>query len=126
VLIVGDSIAFTLDLGLGEYQGAYGVEAVNAGILGCGITNGAQFRQLGVDYPMAPQCANNLWPRIWLTDIAKEKPNVVMILAGRWEVADRTYEGKWTSIENPTYAAYVRHQLESRSAWRARVGRRSS
>ena len=61
---------------------------------------------------MAPQCADDLWPRIWLTDIAKDKPNVVMILAGRWEVANRTYKGEWTSIENPTYATYVRHQLE--------------
>ena len=35
-----------------------------------------------------------------------------MILAGRWEVSNRTYEGRWTNIENPTYAAYVRRQLE--------------
>ncbi len=112
VLIVGDSLAFTLDLGLGEYQKSYGVEAVDAGILGCGVTNGAEFRLEGVDAPMAPECANDLWPRIWLTDIVKDKPDIVMILAGRWEVADRTYKGKWTSIEDPTYAAYVRNQLE--------------
>ncbi len=112
VLVVGDSLAFTLDLGLGEYQGSYGVDAVNAGILGCGVTNGSEYQLQGVDSPMAPQCADDLWPRIWLTDIAKDKPNVVMILAGRWEVANRTYKGNWTSIENPIYATYVRSQLE--------------
>jgi lysophospholipase L1-like esterase len=35
-----------------------------------------------------------------------------MILAGRWEVVDRTYEGRWTNIEDPAYAAYVQQQLE--------------
>jgi hypothetical protein len=39
------------------------------------------------------------------------RPNVVMILAGRWEVVNRTYEGHWTNILNPTYAAYVKRQL---------------
>jgi peptidoglycan/LPS O-acetylase OafA/YrhL len=112
VLIVGDSVAFTLDLGLGEYQHSYGVDAVNAGILGCGITDGTEYQVQGVDTPMATQCADNLWPGIWRSDIAKFKPDVVMILAGRWEVANRTYEGKWTSIEDPTYATYVKHQLE--------------
>ena len=35
-----------------------------------------------------------------------------MILAGRWEVANRTYQGHWTNIENPRYAAYVKRQLK--------------
>ena len=34
-----------------------------------------------------------------------------MILAGRWEVANRTYKGRWTNIENPAYAGYVKDQL---------------
>ena len=54
VLIVGDSLAFTLDLGLGEYQGSYGVDAVNAGILGCGVTNGAEYQLQGVDARHGP------------------------------------------------------------------------
>ena len=42
------------------------------------------------------------WPAIWKADLAKDHPNVVMILAGRWEVSNRTYDGHWTNIENPT------------------------
>ena len=116
VLLVGDSTALTLGVGLSEYERSYGVESFDGGILGCGVTDGAEFQLQGVDAPMATQCgdgpARELWPRIWLTDIAKDKPNVVMILAGRWEVANRTYEGDWTNITNPAYAAYVRRQLE--------------
>ena len=48
---------------------------------------------------------------LWKADIAKDHPNVVMILAGRWEVSNRTYDGRWTNIENPTYAAYVQREL---------------
>ncbi|MGH9081537.1 MAG: acyltransferase family protein [Acidimicrobiales bacterium] len=112
VLVVGDSLAFTLELGLGEHERSYGVESQDGSILGCGITDGAEVQLQGVDSPVAAPCANNLWPRMWRADLAKDKPDVVMILAGRWEVANRTYEGKWTDIANPAYAAYVRRQLQ--------------
>jgi hypothetical protein len=48
--------------------------------------------------------------------MAVTHPNVVVLLAGRWEVVDREYLGQWTNILNPTYAAYVKSQLESTSA----------
>jgi peptidoglycan/LPS O-acetylase OafA/YrhL len=116
VLVVGDSVALTLEIGLSEHERSFDVESFDGGILGCGVTNGAEFQLKGVDAPMATQCddgpARGLWPHIWLADIAKDKPNVVMILAGLWEVANRTYRGRWTNIEDPTYAAYVKQQLE--------------
>jgi hypothetical protein len=116
VLWVGDSTAFTLAIGLSENQSSYGVESFDGGILGCGVTDGSEFQLKGVDAPMATQCADGppagLWPQLWLGDIARYKPNVVIILAGRWEVANRTYDGRWTDIENPVYAAYVKKQLE--------------
>jgi len=116
VLWVGDSTAFTLAIGLSAQQRSYGVESFDGGILGCGVTDGAEFQLKGVDAPMAPQCSDGppsaLWPRLWLTDIALYKPNVVIILAGRWEVVNRTYDGRWTNIDDPAYAAYVKRQLE--------------
>ncbi len=114
-LVVGDSTALTLDIGLNEYARDYDVEPFNGGILGCGVTDGAEYQEKGVDAPMAAQCRGapprSQWPALWKADIAKDHPNVVMILAGRWEVSNRTYEGRWTNIENPTYAAYVQREL---------------
>ncbi len=114
-LVVGDSTALTLDIGLNEYARDYGIDPFNGGILGCGVTDGAEYQEKGVDAPMAAQCQGappqSQWPALWKADIAKDHPNVVMILAGRWEVSNRTYDGRWTNIENPTYAAYVQHQL---------------
>ena len=43
------------------------------------------------------------------------KPNVAVLLAGRWEVVDREYQGAWTNILHPAYAAYVKQQLEAAS-----------
>jgi hypothetical protein len=34
-----------------------------------------------------------------------------MILAGRWEVMNRTYHGGWTNILQPRYTRYVEDQL---------------
>ncbi len=38
-----------------------------------------------------------------------------MLLAGRWEVVDREYQGEWTNILSPVYAAYVKEQLDQAS-----------
>ena len=114
-LVVGDSTAATLDIGLNEFARDYDVEPFNGGVLGCGVTDGAEYEEKGVDAPMAIQCRGApprlQWPTLWKADIAKDDPNVVMILAGRWEVSNRTYGGHWTDIENPTYAAYVQREL---------------
>jgi peptidoglycan/LPS O-acetylase OafA/YrhL/lysophospholipase L1-like esterase len=114
-LVVGDSTAETLTLGLEEHARNYDVESFDGGILGCGVTSGAQVQEKGVDYPMDSRCSgsptSSQWPAIWKGDIAKDRPNVVMILAGRWEVSNRTYNGHWTNIENPSYAAYVKREL---------------
>jgi peptidoglycan/LPS O-acetylase OafA/YrhL len=116
VLVVGDSTALTLDIGLNEHASAYGIVPVNGGIFGCGITTGAEYQLKGVDAAMAPECSGTpagfQWSKLWLFRMNEVKPNVVMILAGRWEVTNRTYEGHWTNIENPVYAAYVKRQLQ--------------
>jgi peptidoglycan/LPS O-acetylase OafA/YrhL len=116
VLWVGDSTALTLGIALSDEQGSYGVESLDAAIVGCGFTNGAEFEMKGVDAPMPPQCSGapggGSWAHVWETDIALYRPNVVIILAGRWEVANRSWNGSWTSIDDPAYATYVRQQLE--------------
>ena len=114
-LIVGDSTALTLGIGLGGPARDYGIESFDGGILGCGVTSGAEYQEKGVDAPMAVQCQGSppqtQWPTAWQTLIAKDDPNVVLILAGRWEVSNRTYDGRWTNIDDPAYAAYIERQL---------------
>lgn len=117
VMLFGDSTALTLGIGLSEHQSRYDVTQYDQGILGCGVAEGAEFQMKGVDAPTAVPCdggpADTQWPHIWRHQIATRRPNVVMILAGRWEVVNRTYRGEWTNIENAAYATYVKHQLET-------------
>jgi peptidoglycan/LPS O-acetylase OafA/YrhL len=115
VLLVGDSTAYTLDTGLARYEKAYDVVIRNGAILGCGVTSGQEYELKGVDSPMDSACNGShlteQWPQVWRAHENSFRPNVVMILAGRWEVVNRTFEGKWTNILNPKYAAYVKQQL---------------
>jgi len=137
VLLLGDSTAVTLGLGLSEAVDQYDVAETDEGILGCGVTDGTEFDTKGVDLPVATPCNTDPpppgTPQLRVTDtpygpvrvpdaqhwtvwdsnwVARVHPNVVMVLAGRWEVADRTYNGQWTDILHPSFAAYVKRQLD--------------
>jgi hypothetical protein len=135
VLLFGDSVALTLGLGLGESkeQNAYGYTLSDRGILGCGVVDGPEVESKGVRSETPLACggqgvapggseANAPWPTQWLDSISQTKPNVVVLLAGRWEVVDRMYQGKWTNILSPTFAAYVKSQLTEASNLVAQTG----
>jgi peptidoglycan/LPS O-acetylase OafA/YrhL len=128
VLLFGDSVALTLGLGLSEpaYQDKYGYVLYDKGILGCGVVNGPEVELMGAVDATPPACngsplvpgepANEQpWPDQWMAAMNQVHPNVVVLLAGRWEVVQREYQGNWTNILNPTYAEYVKAQLEQAS-----------
>jgi hypothetical protein len=129
VLLFGDSVALTLGIGLADtqLQSKYNYVLSDDGILGCGVVNGPEVELMGVR-DTTPQACNGSsavngvplnkqpWPFQWLNAMSVTHPNVVVLLAGRWEVVDREYLGKWTNILSPVYAAYVKHQLELTSA----------
>jgi peptidoglycan/LPS O-acetylase OafA/YrhL len=125
VLLVGDSIAETLGEGLGEIpvQDKYDYVLYDRAILGCGVADGTEVEDMGaVDSvvpacggPPAPNDAPSLiipWATQWTEEIAQLHPNVVVEGAGRWELVDRLYQGKWENILQPQLAAYIKSQLE--------------
>jgi hypothetical protein len=138
VLLVGDSLALTLGIGL---QGAltadpkrYGhLRLLNEGIPGCGVAEGTTGIEQGTTFVVAPPCTPDpqsadcppggvfgpeqnvpcqAWTAAWADWVRQLKPNVVVLLAGGNEVKDRLYDGAMTSILNPKFAAYVKSQLE--------------
>jgi hypothetical protein len=128
VLLFGDSVALTLGLGLADPAGQakYGYILSDKGILGCGVVDGPEVEDLGARDSTPSACNGSQltpgepvdqqpWPYQWLGAINTVHPNVVVVLAGRWEVVDREYQGQWTNILSPTYAAYVKQQLEATS-----------
>ncbi len=125
VLLVGDSVAETLGEGLGEVpvQDRYDYVLYDRAILGCGVADGPQVQVMGAVNTIVPACGgppapgdslNEIipWATQWANEITQIHPNVVVEGAGRWEVVDRLYQGKWTNILQPQYAAYIRGQLE--------------
>ncbi len=128
VLLFGDSVALTLGLGLADStdQDKYGYVLSDQGILGCGVVNGPEVDVLGAHdstpsacngspYEPSEPAADQPWPYQWLYAMGETKPNVVVLLAGRWEVVDRLYQGEWTNILNPVFAGYVKAQLNQAS-----------
>ncbi|HMD46366.1 MAG TPA: acyltransferase family protein [Acidimicrobiales bacterium] len=119
-VLFGDSVALTLGLGLDlpQLRRAYNVTESDHGILGCGVAIGADEDSHDVVVPVASACnpdpspGQPQWPAQWAAWLHQEHPDVVMILAGRWETVGRTYAGRWTTILDPAYQAYVKRQLE--------------
>jgi peptidoglycan/LPS O-acetylase OafA/YrhL len=107
VMFIGDSVAKTLADGLPDGNG---VDVVNEGILGCGLTTGGPYRYFGGQYADLPQCAD--WPRTWAAALARDRPDLVALLVGRWECMDRRHDGSWMHLGEPAYDAYVGAQLD--------------
>jgi peptidoglycan/LPS O-acetylase OafA/YrhL len=137
VLLVGDSTALTLGIALSEDAGTYGIAQRDVAILGCGVVTGREVRVTGRVVSVARPCNSSpvprgtprvktvptpygvtttvpdgerwtAWYRGW---VARDGPDVVVILAGRWETVTRTFHGHWTNILDPAFAAYVERGL---------------
>jgi hypothetical protein len=52
------------------------------------------------------------WPAQWEGDLDQFDPNVVVLLAGRWEVANRLIDGRWQHIGQPAFDAALKQSLE--------------
>ncbi|WP_082754099.1 acyltransferase family protein [Mycobacterium sp. NAZ190054] len=106
VAVFGDSIAWTLMRYLPETPG---VDFADHTTIGCGIARGGPYEYVGQELPQKPEC--DTWPARWTQRIGHEKPDVVLLIVGRWEVVDRMNEGRWTHIGEPAYDAYLRGEL---------------
>ncbi len=106
VAVFGDSIAWTLMRYLPETPG---LDFADYTTIGCGIARGGPYEYVGQELPQKPEC--DAWPARWAQRIGHEKPDVVLLIVGRWEVVDRLNEGRWTHIGEPGYDAYLRGEL---------------
>jgi len=119
VAVLGDSVAWRLGFALvaGSPQQTYGVDIDNAAIVACGVLRTTRYVAHGVPDAMTAQCdptapAAGQWPAQWAGSIAAFHPNVVVVLAGRWEVMDRWVDGRWAHIGEPAFDAALRASLE--------------
>ncbi|HUZ44815.1 MAG TPA: acyltransferase family protein [Acidimicrobiales bacterium] len=110
ILLVGDSMAGTLGVGLAQMAGKYGAQIVNEGQAGCSISMSGQIKVLDFQLDPSAPCAVND-PAALLTEMAgwvsRYQPDVVVYLA-RSEVLDQQLDGQWMHMGDPAFDAWVR------------------
>ena len=109
VLIVGDSMAGTLGVGLGRVMTQYGVVAVNEGSPGCSVSMDQLVQVLWFTDPPGAPCVNGNPDALfaqWRAWVDEFNPDVVIYLA-RSEVLDQEVDSTWTHIGVPAFDSYL-------------------
>ncbi len=110
-------VAFSGD-SLSLYEGDY-VEQNNppydvddGAAAGCGYTDGAPtipWSNPGSVYISPGACA--LWSTQLQWVVSRFHPDVTVIQTGYWETQDRMFNGSYTTLANPAYAAFIQDNL---------------
>jgi peptidoglycan/LPS O-acetylase OafA/YrhL len=112
-LLLGDSTMLTLGVAIAPWAHLYDVDEMDKGILGCGVTFSNAQIEHGVPIPTAAECSLNPGPphetiyAIWADEVATFHPQVVAILAGRWEVHNLKVGFSTVNITQPAFQAQV-------------------
>jgi hypothetical protein len=110
LLILGDSIALTLGMGLSvDSQAEYGVTVSDHGTIGCDLDPSLEVFVAGSPGPSTQGCDN--WRGLWPFLTAGERPQVVALGLGRWEVTDHLLNGQWVHIGEPAWDAHLTADL---------------
>jgi peptidoglycan/LPS O-acetylase OafA/YrhL len=109
ILFSGDSLALTLANALSVSEAPYRIHVDNAGLLGCGVTQLPR-RLAGQLNPSDSTCLN--WPVLRTAQVRQDRPDLVALLVGRWELTDQYYDGAWRSLGDPVLDAYLASQLD--------------
>jgi len=109
VMVIGDSVAMTLADGMAPVSAKYDVDILDRARIGCGLARGGPLRYFGEEQPEPWGC--DAWPQTWGDAVAKDDPDVVVVLAGRWEVVDRQHDGQWMNVGDAAFDAYLTSEL---------------
>jgi peptidoglycan/LPS O-acetylase OafA/YrhL len=110
VLLVGDSIAGSLGVGLADESEQYGVQVANEGIPGCSLAMQGDIRVLF--YTVAPNapCDVSGDPAslldTWRKWVDAYNPDVVLYVA-RGETFDQVVGGQWQNVGRPSFDRYL-------------------
>lgn len=106
VSVFGDSIGWTLMHYLPDTPG---FDFIDHTVIGCSLVRGGPYRYLG--QTLEPKAECDTWPSRWSEQIAQDRPDVALLIIGRWETVDRVNEGRWTHIGDPSFDGYLTGEL---------------
>ena len=112
LLVLGDSIAMTLGMGLSvDARQEYGVTVTDDATVGCDLDPQLQVLTAAAAGPATPGCDN--WRGLWPFVIAGQRPQVVALGLGRWEVADHLLDGHWVHVGEPAWNQHLGADLQA-------------
>ena len=111
MLVLGDSVALTLGLGLHETSAANDLVVLNRSNMGCGIIHGGDVWLMGRVSPIRDDCGG--WAFAWPAAIAEFDPDVALLLIGAWDAYDRRIDGRWVPFGTPESDALLRADLQA-------------
>ncbi|WP_407666299.1 acyltransferase family protein [Mycobacterium pinniadriaticum] len=106
VSVFGDSIGWTIMRYLPPTPGNNFLDRTT---IGCGLVRGGPYRYSGQVLEQKPEC--DTWPERWAQRIGYDRPDVVLMVIGRWEIVDRKFHGTWAHIGQPEFDQYLRSEL---------------
>ena len=108
-LLVGDSLAFTLAVGLNvDIVNRYGVRLIDKTVLGCDLDDLRAIADGNITYPVSPCTA---WRTLWSDQVAQYRPDVVGLLIGRWDITDHLDNGTVVSIGQPAWDEHLTQEI---------------
>jgi hypothetical protein len=111
-LLLGDSIALTMGIGLAEHSvSRFGVDVINRGDLGCDLDD---LHAIVGGIESSPVSACNDWPKFFGDEVAANHPEVVGLLVGRWDITDHLLpSGQEVNIGQPAWDAHLTSEINS-------------
>jgi hypothetical protein len=110
VLLIGDSLAFSLGLGQMIEEPGYGVELANAAILGCSFHTQGELNISGTWQPLPTGCPGALGQ--WRRDELAFKPQAVIVELGYRDEFDWRRHGAVTHLGQQSFDATVETQIQ--------------
>ncbi|HZR15085.1 MAG TPA: acyltransferase family protein [Acidimicrobiia bacterium] len=104
VLVVGDSVAYTLADGVAARLP--GDVVVNGAVIGCPLVVDRDARRIDAveTGPVNPLCD---WRARWPPVVDKLRPDVAVIMFGAWDVYDVRVGGQWLDVGSAAWRAHV-------------------
>jgi peptidoglycan/LPS O-acetylase OafA/YrhL len=110
VLLVGDSLAYSLGIGLMDYETHYGIEVANAAMLGCAFTTAGELNVAGQWQPQSDGCANAL--EQWSHDAQALDASAVVVEMGYRDQFDWKMNGAVVHLGQRWFDQYVQSQID--------------
>jgi peptidoglycan/LPS O-acetylase OafA/YrhL len=113
VMIVGDSVGWTIGVGLEAIKADRDVAVQNSGMWGCGISRADGSVRLKDDQILTEHADCPQWPERWTKDATSFHPDEVVLMLGAWDLADRKRDGAWTHPCAPGFDDWWRGELHT-------------